>query len=120
VEGSVEAVAGRKNFEIKPNQVFKLEKQTGETSLHNTNVMEYISWKDGWLLCNKEPIGEIAVKLSRYYNIVIEVSDDKVKRLTLSGKLDFKNTCEDVLNTIVLTAPVKYEINDGVIKLSMK
>jgi hypothetical protein len=40
--------------------------------------------------------------------------------LTLSGKLDFKNTCEDVLNTIVLTAPVKYEINDGVIKLSMK
>lgn len=120
VEGSVEAVAGKKNFEIKPNQVFKLEKQTGETSLRNTNVMEYISWKDGWLLCNKEPIGEIAVKLSRYYNIVIEVSDDKVKQLTLSGKLDFKNTCEDVLNTIVLTAPVKYEINDGVIKLSMK
>lgn len=120
VEGSVEAVAGKKNFEIKPNQVFKLEKQTGETSLRNTNVMEYISWKDGWLLCNKEPIGEIAVKLSRYYNIAIEVSDDKVKQLTLSGKLDFKNTCEDVLNTIVLTAPVKYEINEEVIKLSMK
>jgi ferric-dicitrate binding protein FerR (iron transport regulator) len=120
VEGSVEAVAGKKSFAIKPNQVFKLEKETGQTTLQNTNVLEYISWKDGWLLCNKEKLGDIAVKLSRYYNIDIEVVDEKVKQLTLSGKLDFKTQCEDVLNTIALTAPVKYEIENEVIKLRLK
>jgi len=40
--------------------------------------------------------------------------------LTLSGKLDFKTQCEDVLNTIALTAPVKYEIENEVIKLRLK
>ncbi len=120
VEGSVEAVAGKKSFAIKPNQVFKFEKESGLSTLENANVMEYISWKDGWLLCNKEKLGDIAVKLSRYYNINIEVVDEKVKELTLSGKLDFKTQCEDVMNTIALTAPVKYEIENEVIKLRLK
>jgi hypothetical protein len=40
--------------------------------------------------------------------------------MTLTGKLDLKNNCEDVLKVICATAPLKYEILDNTINLTLK
>lgn len=113
VEGSVEASSKKEDVIIKPNHVFSLEKQTGKVCIKKANVMEYISWKEGWLLCNKEELESITAKLSRYYNIKIDVLDTSVNNLTLSGKLDLKTKCTDVLNTIASTAPIVYKVTDS-------
>lgn len=121
VEGSVQAWVGKDKVVIEPNQVFTLEKPSGEVSLKkNVNVLEYISWKDGWLLCKKEKMESIVTKLSRYYNVKIESMDDEINNLTLSGKLDLKTELVDVLNSITLTAPVKYEIDGEIVRLYIK
>ncbi|MCY1720990.1 FecR family protein [Prolixibacteraceae bacterium Z1-6] len=120
VEGKVQASVGKEEVILTPNQLLSLEKLSGDVSLENANVLEYISWKDGWLYCNKEKLENIIVKLSRVYNIEFKIEDQEINTLTLSGKLDLKADCAEVMKSIALTAPIKYEIDNGVIKLEMK
>lgn len=120
VEGKVQASIGKEVVVLKPNQLLSLEKLSGDINLKNANVLEYISWKDGWLYCNKEKLENITAKLSRVYNIKFEFTDPEINTLTLSGKLDLKTDCAEVMKSIALTAPVKYEIDNGIVKLSMK
>ena len=65
VEGSVQATSPTENLVMKPNQILNYEKMTHTSTLERTNVLEYISWKDGWLLCNKEPIESIIIKINK-------------------------------------------------------
>jgi ferric-dicitrate binding protein FerR (iron transport regulator) len=120
VEGSVQAELSGKKVQMKENQLFTYEPATGHTTLKETDVLEYISWKDGWLVCNKERMENIATRLSRYFNVPIRFKDAAAKELTLTGKLDLKNNCEDIFKAIISTAPMKYEIVDDGIVLSKK
>mgnify|MGYP000486501160 CR=1 FL=1 len=108
LEGSVKAsVNNEDEIKMKPNEILKYERQIQQTRIGKTNAAEYISWINGWLICNSENLANVLMKLARYYNVNIEISP-KVKTLTLSGKLDLKTNCEDVLKAIVLTAPIVY------------
>ena len=120
VEGSIQASTGSENLLMEPNQLLNYVKLTQKSTIEKTNVLEYVSWKDGWMLCNKEQIQSITTKLSRYYNIKISYDDLRINNFTLTGKLDLKSNCEDVLKVICTTAPLKYEIIDNTIFLTMK
>jgi hypothetical protein len=120
VEGSVQASTATENLVIKPNQIMNYEKQTQRSTIEMANVMEYVSWKDGWMLCNKEPIQSITTKLSRYYDIKISYNDLMLNNMTITGKLDLKSNCEDVLKVICTTAPLNYEINNNTISLTIR
>ena len=120
VEGSVQASIDNKNIVMEPNQLFNYVKLSKKSTLEKANVLEYISWKDGWMLCNKEQIQSITTKLSRYYDIKISYNDQRLNSMTLTGKLDLKSNCEDVLKVICTTAPLNYEIIGNTINLTMK
>lgn len=120
VEGSIQASTRTENLVMKPNQILNYEKLTQRSTLEKTNVLEYVSWKDGWMLCNKEPIQSITRKISRYYDMKINYSDLRLNSMTITGKLDLKSNCEDVLKVICTTAPLKYEIIENTIYLTMK
>ena len=119
-EGSVEASSAIENLVMKPNQIVIYEKLTQKSTLEKTNVLEYVSWKEGWLLCNKEPIQSITTKLSRYYDIKVISNNLKLNSMSLTGKLDLKSNCEDVFKVICTTAPLKYQIIDNTIYLTAK
>lgn len=120
VNGSVQAIVNSQKLLMKQNELLTLDHVTEKTSLEKTNVLEYISWKDGWMYCTNERIDNIASKLSRYYDVQIQFNDEKVKDITLTGKLDLKTECQEILNVISFIAPVDYKIIDGNIILSSK
>ncbi len=120
VNGSVQAIVNSQKILMKENELFTLDNATEKTSLGKTNVLEYVSWKDGWMYCTNERIDNIAKKLSRYYDVKIQFNDEKVKDITLTGKLDLKTECQKILNVISFIAPVDYKIIDGNIILSSK
>lgn len=119
LEGSVRASVNKDEIMMKPDEILKYERNSQQASVNKANAAEYISWINGWLICNSENFADIFMKLSRYYNVDIEVSP-KVKLLTLSGKLDLKTNCEDVLNAIALTAPVVYRQVNNKYKIEVK
>jgi transmembrane sensor len=120
VKGSVQAMVKSQKTVMKESQLFTLDNASEKTSLGKTNVLEYVSWKDGWMYCTNERIDDIARKLSRYYDVKIQFNDEKVKNMTLTGKLDLKTECQEILNVISFIAPVDYKIIDGNILLSSK
>jgi hypothetical protein len=120
VEGSVQATVDAKKVTMKPNQLLTYEKNTNATELEEADVLQYTSWKDGWMYCEKETMESIATKLSRFYNVKIEFKDLKARGLTLTGKLDLKTECADIFKAISSTAPIAYEIQNDVIILSNK
>ncbi len=120
VKGIVQAIAETGKVSMKESELLTVSNQTGKTKLERANVIEYISWKNGWLYCNNESIGSIAKKLSRYYDIDIQLKDEKVSNMTTTGKLDLKSEYTKVLDIITFTAPIKYEVADGKIIISTK
>ena len=117
VEGSVEASSESGKMILKPNQLLNYQKATRESKISQANVLQYVSWIDGWMLCDKEKLSSIFTKLSRYYDVKIDISDPRFEKMTLTGKLDLKTRCEDVLKVICSTAPIKYSISERQITL---
>lgn len=120
VEGSIQAKIDSKNLTIKPNQLITYEKKTGKVELNEADVLHYISWKDGWLYCEKETLETIATKLSRYYNVKIDFKDAETKKITLTGKLDLKTECSEIFTAISSTAPISFEAQDNSIIIDSK
>lgn len=120
VEGSVEATIDSKKVTMKPNQLLTYEKSSGQTVFRDTDVLPIISWKDGWMYCEKEKMETIALRLSRYYNTTIEFKDIEAKEITLTGKLDLKTECADIFKAISSTAPIIFEAQNGSIIISNK
>lgn len=120
VEGQVEASSTTETMKLIPNQVLNYQKSTHLSTINSDDLLEHISWIYGWMLCDKETILSIITKLSRYYDIKIDVKDPKINNMTLTGKLDLKSKCEDVLKVICTTAPLNYEFSDNQIIISAK
>ena len=77
----------------------------------------YTSWKDDQLIITGESLGELATKLGRMYDVTFGFENDVVKNYSFKGTLE-KETLEQVLNVIRLTAPIKYEVNNKNVFLS--
>ena len=120
VEGNVQAEVDSQQIAMDPNHLLVYQKDTKETSLNKTDILPYISWKDGWLYCKKEKMSVIASKLSRYYNIKIEFQDEETSELLLYGKLDLKSKCSDIFKAISAIAPISCVVNENEIIVSKK
>ena len=121
VEGKVFAKS-KNNSEVilQPNQMISFNSVTQENDITEVSVKDYISWKDGWLLCNSEELGSIVGKLERYYDQKIIFSNESVRSYRLSGKLDLKDDLNQVLQVIATTAPVEIQIKNEAICISNK
>ncbi len=120
VEGNVRAEVGSRKIVMEPDQLLVYQKETKTTSLEKAEVLPYISWKDGWMYCQKEKLGTIVEKLSRYYNVTIEIRDPEVRDITLRGKLDLKSECSDIFKAISAIAPITCIMNEDKIIISKK
>ncbi|WP_423129885.1 FecR family protein [Gaoshiqia sp. Z1-71] len=120
VEGSIQAEVNSREIQLRPNQMLTYKHDTKSISLEETDVLPHISWKDGWLYCKKEKLGNVASKLSRYYDIQIEFKDKETSELILYGKLDLKSECSDIFRAISSIAPISCTISNDKIIVSKK
>lgn len=112
VEGKVEITCQGKKGTLMPDQGFFLEE--GKESIKAVDVYKYICWKDGVMVFNSEPLSSIISRLSRCYNVEIRV-DQKYMSDIYKGKLDIKDSIEDVLKNISLSTPFVIRKENNVI-----
>uniref|UniRef100_UPI003217C867 FecR family protein n=1 Tax=uncultured Draconibacterium sp. TaxID=1573823 RepID=UPI003217C867 len=76
-----------------------------------TNLEQYIAWKDGKLVFENAPIGEVAKKLELWFNVQVIVKSEELKKAHFT--MTFTNeTIEQVLKLLELSYPIKYTINE--------
>lgn len=120
VEGKVQAEINSQEIVMNPNHLLLFQKETKIHTLEKTEVMTYISWKDGWLYCKNEKLSVVADKLSRYYDIKIEFEDKETPELIMYGKLDLKSECSEIFKAISSIAPISCDISEKKIIVSKK
>jgi transmembrane sensor len=147
VEGSVKIEGKDIDYKLKPKQIFTCIKSVADLKnnssvavnqdyeeqidkpsnnnepenpkvniVSNINVDRYTSWKDNQWIIDSENLSSIAVLLERKFNVGVEIKSKELLNYKFSGTFK-KETLEQILNVIGLTAPMKYEIKDGVVMM---
>lgn len=84
----------------------------------NIDAAAEADWKDGWLTVRGESLGELSKKIERLYNVKIEFQDENMKSYRYSGRIQ-QFSLEQVMNALALTSPVRFEIREKLVKLSI-
>lgn len=82
----------------------------------------FTSWKEGKLIFRDEQLTTVAKRLERWYNVKIELTDDKrLTEIRYNGTLEMESFSE-VLQLLKVTAPIDYTFNEKtrIIKITYK
>lgn len=112
VEGKVILFAINNNLRIKaltPGECLKFDVQKNIYSLETGNTLKYTAWKDGLLVFKNDNVEDIAKKLARWYNIDVEITDQKIKEYPFTATFS-DETLPQVLELLSLATPVSYRL----------
>ncbi len=94
---------------MEPGEHLSYSIKTGHYICDKTDILKYISWKDGVLIFKDDPLEEIAFKLSRWYNVDFIFKDNSVKDIPYTATF-VDETLVQILDLLQLATPIKYEI----------
>ncbi len=112
VEGSVKVKEINNSDEVtlQPGQQVNLSGNKMLVSAVKTDL--YTSWKEGKLIFRDEELPLVAKRLERWYNVKIELADDKrLSEIRYNGTLEMESFSE-VLQLLKVTAPIDYTYNE--------
>lgn len=94
----------RKDYTLEPSQLATYNRTSAETKIKSVDVINYVSWHEGFLNFESADLSRIVKKLERYYNIKIILDDPMLGIRSISGKLHLKDKTEYVLEVLAKTA----------------
>jgi transmembrane sensor len=98
-------------IEMKPNDLAIYQKTIKKISTQTICDDRNFAWKEGKLIFNKAPMGDVVKRLSRWFNVDIQISDPKI--LELSYTATFKNeTLPQVMELLSMVSPISYSISN--------
>ncbi|KOH44371.1 FecR family protein [Sunxiuqinia dokdonensis] len=97
------------NKMISPGEMVTFDATEEKFNSRRVDPSDYLSWHHGYYVFRSETLGNILTRVSRYYNIEIELQDEPLAQVTFSGRLDLKSSPEEVLNTIKKTTPFNFK-----------
>jgi ferric-dicitrate binding protein FerR (iron transport regulator) len=98
-------------LKMKPTDLAIFHKSHNEISIRTIDDDRYFSWIDEKLVFNEEPIGEVVKKLSRWFNVDIQIKDPELLELTYTATF-VHETLPQVMELMTLVSPVSYSISD--------
>lgn len=118
VSGKVEVeTKARQKVTLSPDELFSMEGSV--TSTRKVDASEYVCWTEGLMIFNKEPLDSVFKRLSRYYGQEIRYEHKKGQPYYVSGKLDLRDSLEEVLGLVAGFAPVTFNKTDHIITVEV-
>jgi ferric-dicitrate binding protein FerR (iron transport regulator) len=98
-----------KTKEMFPNQILKYTTGPKKSILESGNTDKYVAWRNGLLIFKNDPIEDIAKKLAKWYNVEVEITNEKAKEYTCTATFT-DETLAQVLELISMPTPVKFNL----------
>lgn len=111
VEGEVSLIkqGETEEFHLTPNEMATFNNDTYSFSKENVEIINHISWKDGYLSLEKTPMIDVLEKIERYYNLTFNFDRDvNLQNRTCSGKIYLSENLDNVMTTIALLTSTEY------------
>ena len=95
--------------ELSPNESLKYSLGPKQTIVESGNTEKYVAWKNGLLIFKNDPVDDIAKKLAKWYNVEVEITNEKAKGYTCTATFT-DETLAQVLELMTLPTPVKFNL----------
>ena len=111
VEGSVDILRGTELLtSLIPGQIFSYHKESSQYKVNQTgDVTHMTDWTSDIFVFRDEPIARIMRKLSRWYNVDINVHNE-IKDVRYTGILNRKQPLNETLDALRMTGELDFEI----------
>ncbi len=119
VSGKVEVNLNKHKNVLTPNQMFSYDSKMHKGKITTVDTDDYVAWKDGYYQFRQQPLKEIVKKLSRYYGVRI-YCEGPADKLTCSGKLDLKESLDEVMKALKEAAPIQIENKYESVEIKVK
>lgn len=108
LEGSIDILYKGRHIPVAPGELLSLDKQNGSFSRQKVQASQYKSWTEGRVEYDKITLNELAVRLSRKYDVQIHLGDDLEKDMAFRVSLRNEETVGDVLHALSEIIPIGY------------
>ncbi len=98
-------------YKLRPSELAIYQKSDKQIITHPIEDERYYSWKDGKLIFKKEPMSEVVKKLSRWFNVEIQIKDPELLELTYTATF-VHETLPQIMELMTLVTPVNYTISN--------
>lgn len=98
------------DYKLKPGEQANFDITSEKVNIHEINVETYTSWRNDVLIFNNEPLRTVIDKLQRWYNIKIEVIDKNVYASHFTGKIEYEEEFENIIELIEFSCSVDFVV----------
>lgn len=98
-----------KSKDIIPGEQVVYSREAKDMEVRKVNLLVETGWKDGKMIFRRTPLDEIAQKLSRHFNVDIELGDPELYKYTYSATFTTE-TLVEILSLLERTAPIRYDV----------
>lgn len=103
----------REKVDVSPGEIIIFNPDENTFSKNTVKPQNYLSWRNGYFVFKNERLNNILKKIGRYYNVDIQVVNEKLSAETFTGRLDLRTSPEEVLKIIRKTVRLDYECKEN-------
>ncbi len=93
--------------ELQPDHQLIISNKTEHIVINEVETEKYTSWKEGKLVLRNDPMIEVVKRISRWYNIEIDLKDKELE--TYKFRATFEDeTFSEVLTLLKISSPIDY------------
>lgn len=101
-EGSLRVDGGpaSRSVRLRPGEQGVFDKRSGRLMLREVNVDRVLSWREDKLYFEAEPLGSIARRLERQFNVDITIDDERLRRIRFTGEFVDGENIDQIMRII--------------------
>lgn len=122
VEGSVKLSSSSsvESVTMSPGQIVSYSKSTGKLQLKEGLPEHELSWMENKLYMDNMSLGEVCLRLERWYDVYIDIKDEGLKQsIHYTGVLS-EESITDVLDALCQLSPIQYSIKGNKVIITKK
>ena len=109
--GKIEVTHDNERVQLEPGSQATLDRQTGKLHVSSVNLDEKTGWRTGRLVFRNTPLETVLDKLSRRYNVDIQLHNESRKEYRYRATFT-SETIEQILDYLRLTAPIEWSMTN--------
>ena len=99
-------------IKITPGTKATYDKETKSIVSEKVNVDNYFSWRDGVFVFRNNDFRHVLNRISRHYNVGVEIQNMELAKESFSGSLDLNENVNKVIENIASSTNMKYTIEE--------
>ena len=94
---------------LEPGEKAEFDTENRQLIVSKVDYYHYTAWKDGLLIFKDEPMRKVLEKLERWYDIEIEVKNEKVNQLIFNATI-INESVEEIFDLMKFSCAINYRI----------